>query len=66
MKVFYSNDFTGIWPVGTSAVVVAPDEENANRMLSDELGRIGMRFDGTLVEIDVGKQHAIVLQDGNY
>lgn len=29
MRVFVSNDFHGVWPVGTSAVVIAKDSDHA-------------------------------------
>ena len=66
MNVYYSNDFTGIWPVGTAAIVVAESEEEARKLLDRKLGDIGLVFDGTLVLVDDTVAEAIVLRDGNY
>lgn len=66
MKVFHSNDFSGMWPVGASAVVVATDEGEATELLSSKLKEHGLAFNGTLIELDLGEPHAVILQDGNY
>jgi hypothetical protein len=66
MRLFYSSDFTGHWPVGTAAVVVANDEEEAAALLSSRLLEHGLSFDGRLTEIDATKPMALVLLDGNY
>jgi hypothetical protein len=67
MKVFYSDDFPGHWPVGTSAVVVAEDEQQARHLISEELKNHGLSFEGcTLEEVDTATAHAIIIQDGEY
>lgn len=67
MKVFYSNDFTGKWPVPTAAIVIAPDEEIAKLQLARELlvmGLPGKNF--TVTEVDVTKPAVLILSDGEY
>lgn len=64
MKVYYSTDFRGHYPVGTSAVVRAENAEEAQRLLSEALEQAGLVFNGTLTEFK-GKG-AVVLQDGDY
>lgn len=66
MRVFVSNDFHGVWPVGTAAVVVAKDYDHAAKVLAEKLAEQGLRFDGTLQEVKTDKPVAIVLRDGNY
>lgn len=67
MRVFYSTDFEGLWPVGTSAVVVASSEEEARAMLEKELSErllAGAPF--TIHELATDKPSVLILQDGNY
>lgn len=67
MRVFVCNDFTGFWPVGTAAVVVADNEVAARGLLGAALREKGLndpRF--TLVEIDTGAAGAFILRDGGY
>ncbi len=69
MKVFYTNDFPGHYPVGTSAVVVADNPDRAYYLLFDELRSHGLRIDRedcTFIELKTTTERAIVLQDGNY
>lgn len=42
MNVYTCTDFSGHWPVGTAAVIVAENDEDANTILCDELARIGL------------------------
>ena len=69
MKVFWCTNFTGFWPVGTAAVVVAEDYEQALSLLNSELQAIGLKGDATiddlkLIALDV--ERALILNDGNY
>ncbi len=64
MKTFYTTDFTGHYPVGTSAIVRAESMEEAAFMLDAELFKQGLRFDGTFVELK-GK-NVIILNNGDY
>lgn len=66
MSVWTSNDFSGRWPVGASAVVVASTQEEALFMLSAELKARGLKFDGTLVKLPLDKLTCVILQDGEY
>ncbi len=64
MKVYYSNDFSGVYAVGTAAVVRADNLEEATLLLSTALAERGLEFDGTLTEFK-GKGVEI-LRDGDY
>ncbi len=72
MKIFYSTDFEGHWPVGTSAIIVAKDEEAARVLLEAEAkgrGLTGRQSDGspaTLHELSSRGEKVIILTDGNY
>lgn len=72
IKLFYSKDFKGHWPVGVAAIVVACDEEAARSLLEvklKELGLTGRQSNGdpvALREVDLKTEQAIVLLDGNY
>lgn len=69
MGVYTIIGFTGHWPVGTSAVVVARDAKHAAGVLEDALERCGLpqkirAQDFRLVETEVAG--ALILQDGDY
>lgn len=64
MPVYFSNDFTGHYPVGTSAIVRAKDKEEAIKLLNEQLAWQGLVFDGTLHKWT--KTEAIILQNGEY
>lgn len=70
MKVFTSNDFKGYWPVGSAAVIVAENEEQARRMLNAVFMVQGPKqypdHRYTLVEIDTTCYQVSILCDGNY
>jgi len=66
LKVYYNTDFEGLWPVGTSAVVVAESLERAELLLTDKLAAIGLAYRGTMTELDMTVPNAVILQDGNY
>jgi hypothetical protein len=60
-----SNDFTGHWPVGTAAIVIADSEEDARRYLTNALEARKLPQSGfTLREIT--EYGAEVLCDGDY
>ena len=63
-RVFYSNDFSGHYPVGASAIVRAGSEEQARQMLTDALAEQGLTFDGTLTEFR--GYGVVILQNGDY
>jgi hypothetical protein len=68
MRVFYSNDFRGHWPVGTAAVIVARDLDEAYVLLTSQLIAMGLGKDNdfTVVEVPTDSSRCIVLQDGEY
>lgn len=66
LKVYYNTDFEGLWPVGTSAIVVAESAEQAESLLTDKLAAIGLAYRGTMTELDMTVPHAVILQDGDY
>ena len=68
MRVFYSRDFRGHWPVGTSAVVAARDLDEARALLTAQLAGVGLGNDQpfTLTELQTDTPHVVVLQDGDY
>jgi hypothetical protein len=67
MYVFTCNDFEGFYPVGTAAVVVANNEEEAKKMLIDELDKRGLpQTDPTLTFVHTLSPSVHILCDGNY
>jgi len=69
LRVFTCTEFTGHYPVGTSAVVFARGPRTAARMLNKKLQEIGLpggvTFDKMKLQVH-NEPHAIILQDGNY
>lgn len=69
MTVWFNTSFQGHWPVGTSAVVVAPTKQEAAALLEAELARIGLaqKVDWqTMQELCVTTPGALILQNGDY
>lgn len=67
MKVFTVNDFTGFWPVGTAAVVVAENEASARKLLEAKLAERRLPADGfTLHELSTEAPSVLILCDGDY
>jgi hypothetical protein len=67
--VFYTNDFRGHWPVGTSAVIVARDLDEAYVLMTSQLIAMGLGTDNadfTIKELATDSTRVVVLQDGNY
>lgn len=69
MNVYTITGFRGHWPVGTSAVIVAPDRHQAKHLLEAALARAGLsqtirEDDFKLLETEV--MRAEILQDGDY
>lgn len=68
MKIFWTDEFEGFWPVGSAAVVVDANEELARKRLDTELkgiGLKGLRPTDTLHEIPL-EPDTIIINDGNY
>lgn len=71
MKVFHNTEFTGHWPVGTAALVVAENAATAAVLLRDELAKQGLDQEvlaAHMVELKLkdDKRQVIVLLNGNY
>lgn len=68
MRVWTCTDFTGHWPVGVAAVVVAETAEQAAAMLSREVSAITPQAVdvASLVELDTRAPCAVILNDGDY
>ena len=71
MKVYTSTDFTGRWPVGTAAVVVAEDEIQARWLLSELFEFHHLDSEGgpggfTVHELETDKPEARMLNNGEY
>jgi len=67
MKVYYSTDFKGFWPVGTAAIVIAEDEAQAKSLLELQIKDAGLppsKF--TVKELETSETKAIILRDGDY
>jgi hypothetical protein len=68
LKIFYSDNFKGLNPVGTCAIVKADNAAEAKEMLKAELSRLSIdqdEDDFTMTEVKGGKQ-VIVVNDGDY
>jgi hypothetical protein len=73
MLIFTSRGFAGHWPVGTAAVVVAPDAAEAKRLLEEHLAGVGLPQEPGDVEVEfwatahpTTAPRVRVLCDGNY
>jgi len=69
MSVFYTNDFCGHWPVGTAAVIVARNLDEAYVLMNNRLGEMGLATtndDFSIKELPTDRTHVVVLQDGDY
>lgn len=69
MKVFTNNLFEGFYPVGTAAVVIAEDKQDAARLLSNALSDTLLCPDvnaGDMIEIDTTEESCVILCDGSY
>ena len=68
LKIYKCLDFEGHWPVGTAAVVIAPDKETARKLLSDDLKKQGLTLKDSdeFHEIPHDKAASYVLHNGDY
>ncbi len=68
MKVFYCTSFTGHYPVGVCALVVAKDVFEARTLLTTELQRCGLVLELTdeIQEVDTSLCGVNILSDGMY
>lgn len=68
LKVFYNRNFKGHWPVGTSAIVIAANHEEAAQALEKELLDHGLGQvvpPNDMIEMEM-KPQAFIVQNGNY
>lgn len=68
LKVYTCNSFSGHWPVGSAAVVIAESDEEAAKMLEERLSEIGLKQDideSQMIQASTEKQ-VIILCDGDY
>jgi hypothetical protein len=68
LKLFICTDHSGFYPVGTASIIIAPDEEEARKLLDAALtarGLFPIEY-YTLQEVDLDKPTAYILRDGNY
>lgn len=68
MHVYTCTNFEGCWPVGTAAVIVAPDEKQALHLLRAELAKQGLEvsWSETVELVNAQSEQVIILLDGNY
>jgi hypothetical protein len=69
MNVWTNNKFTGFYPVGTAAVVVADTAEQAAGLLNAELERLGLMVlsePHQFALLPTTQPMACVLYDGDY
>jgi hypothetical protein len=69
MKAFWNTAFFGHWPVGTAAIVVAHEPDDAAALLEAELAKQGLpqKIDASqMFEIDLSATGVVVLNDGEY
>ena len=68
MSVFYTNNFCGHWPVGTAAVIVARNLDEAYVLMGKQLCEMGLaqNEDFSIKELPTDRTHVVVLQDGDY
>ena len=68
MKVFVNTSFRGNWPIGTSAVVVAKNAQEAAEMLTEEVSYIRQQtIDAVdMIEVKTKVASVTILQSGDY
>ena len=70
MKTYTHTKFEGHYPVGSAAIIVAPDEETALTLLKNQLELVGLDPDSAeladLKLVDSARPHCCILLDGDY
>lgn len=68
MKVFVNTTFRGVYPVGTSAIVVAKNAQEAAEMLTEEVSWIRKQtIDAVdMIEVKTKVPSVTILQSGDY
>jgi hypothetical protein len=65
MKVWTCCDFKGRYPIGTVALVVAEDKDEAANMLDSSMIADGLKgFNGKLIEVDLKIPGVFMLNEG--
>lgn len=68
MKVYYTIDYPGIYPVGSCIIAVAEDKKHAKSMMKKSAENAGMpicnKFE--ILELSIGMPQAKVLLNGDY
>ena len=69
--VFTFTNFSGHYPVGTAAVVVAKNQTEAEVLMDEQLSELGLpplhdQEGVEISEVDLDVYQAIILLDGNY
>jgi hypothetical protein len=70
-QVFTFTNFTGHYPVGTAAVVVAKSKSEAIMLMDEQLAESGLpaldeQEDVKILKVDLDVYHAEILLDGDY
>lgn len=70
MTVYYCTNFTGKFPTGKCAIIVAPSREQAEILLENELSRLGLEQSRhwlpVFTEVPLDQAHANIICDGDY
>lgn len=68
MKLFYSTDFEGHWPVGAALIVVAPSYDDALLRAKELCAEFGCKWldTSTLVEVSLLTPSGEMLVTGEY
>lgn len=69
MNVYAATGFSGHWPVGTAAVIIAPSAERAVELLNKESRSNGLPGDATvnhLTHVCSKQEQVLILNDGDY
>lgn len=69
MKVYTCKSFSGHWPVGTAAVVVAETADDAADFLEHALEKIGLAqlvSNDEMIELSMKEGTVTILCDGDY
>lgn len=66
----YTASFTGHYPVGTAAVIVARDIEHARELLAKQMEAHELKpsdaYEATITRLAIHKPKCTILCDGNY
>lgn len=68
MKVFVNTTFRGFYPVGTSAIVIAKNAQEAAEMLTEEVSWIRQQTINAvdMIEVKTKVPSVTILQSGDY